>query len=58
MTGAFTDVTLPTFTDPQLFWNTADLYTTGQITAIPEPATLLAMLAAGLPIFLKRKRGS
>jgi T5SS/PEP-CTERM-associated repeat protein len=55
MTGTFNTENFPTFTDPNLFWSTADLYTTGEITVAPEPATMILLSASGLIVLRRRK---
>jgi hypothetical protein len=44
-TGSFTQIDLPALTGG-MSWNTADLYSTGTISVVPEPSTL-ALLVTG-----------
>ena len=48
----FSDIT----TLPELTWDTANLYTTGEVTLIPEPGTLSLMLVGVVSLLNKRKR--
>jgi T5SS/PEP-CTERM-associated repeat protein len=52
-TGQFSTVDLP----PNAYWDLSQLYTTGVITAVPEPgAVMLSMLAfAGVPLRRRRR---
>lgn len=55
MVGTFSEVYLPTLQNG-MFWNTSQLYTLGQIQAVPEPGSIAA-IAIGLgSILLRRKR--
>ncbi len=58
-TGRFASVTLPTL-PPGQSWDATGLYTTGTITAVPEPATagLLVAVAGVLAGRPSRRRGS
>ncbi|MCD4831359.1 MAG: PEP-CTERM sorting domain-containing protein [Anaerohalosphaeraceae bacterium] len=53
--GTFDEVVLPELTFPGLSWDTSDLYTTGTIKIVPEPATIIA-LSVGLIFVRKRKK--
>ena len=55
--GMFTTVTLPDLSASGLSWNTSQLYTTGTISVIPEPATwvMLILAAMGLGIYWRRR---
>jgi hypothetical protein len=54
LSGEFDDVILPQL-DDGLSWDTGELYTFGQISVTPEPATM-AMLAIGGLALLRRRR--
>ncbi|HEX9047511.1 MAG TPA: PEP-CTERM sorting domain-containing protein, partial [Verrucomicrobiae bacterium] len=58
ITGTFASVLLPTL-DAGLTWDQSNLYTTGIITVVPEPATT-ALLGSGvlLTIWQLRRRRS
>jgi autotransporter-associated beta strand protein len=49
-TGSFTQIDLPALTGG-LSWNTADLYSNGSISVVPEPSTIV-LLAAGVVALL------
>jgi len=54
LTGTFDDVKLPDL--PRgLAWNTDDLYTTGELRIVPEPAAI-PLIAAGAAFLLARRR--
>ena len=52
--GAFSAINLPPL-DPGLSWNTSQLYTSGAISVVPEPAAAGLLLAAGT-LLLRSKR--
>ena len=56
-TGMFTSINLPTL-GTSLSWDLSQLYTTGMITAVPEPATCAALagIAAAAFAFWRRRR--
>ncbi|MBN2578839.1 MAG: hypothetical protein JXB10_07600 [Pirellulales bacterium] len=56
LSGAFAAVNLPTLPSP-MSWDTSELYTTGTITVVPEPATatLLVLALLGLAAILIRR---
>jgi len=53
--GTFDPVTLPAFTDTDLAWNIDNLYTTGEITVIPEPVTMTLLALGGLAVLRRRR---
>ena len=55
ISGTFGTTNLPTLGVGQS-WNTDNLYTSGEVTVIPEPTTLL-LLGAGLVGVLARRKG-
>ena len=54
--GRFDIVALPAL-DAGLGWDTGDLYTAGQLTVVPEPATLF-LLGIGAVGLIRRRRGA
>ena len=53
--GAFGLIVLPTFTDPSLSWDSSTLHATGELTVVPEPATLSLLALGGLALIRKHK---
>ncbi|MDP6546768.1 MAG: PEP-CTERM sorting domain-containing protein, partial [Phycisphaerae bacterium] len=53
--GTFGEVNLPGLSG-DLEWNTDDLYTTGEISVTPEPATISLLALGGLAVLRKRRR--
>jgi RNA polymerase sigma factor (sigma-70 family) len=51
--GRFSGITLPGLGDG-LRWNTGDLYTSGSLEVVPEPATLMLLFAGGLSLLRRR----
>jgi hypothetical protein len=57
LSGTFTTVNLPDLS-PGLHWDDSNLYVTGIIHVVPEPATLaMLIIAAGLCLMFRRTRG-
>jgi len=57
LTGNFTQINLPSLANG-LSWDTSNLYTSGEISVVPEPSTfsLLAAAALGLLAYAWRRR--
>lgn len=55
ITGTFETLTLPD-PDAGLEWDTSELYSTGQITAVPEPAALSLVALGALALIRRRGR--
>ena len=55
LTGEFAQISLPELGDG-LEWDVSALYSTGRITALPEPATLSLLLVGGLVALRRRRR--
>ena len=53
--GSFDQIILPELSG-NLEWDTTRLYTTGQLSVVPEPATLCLLLAGSMMILLRRKQ--
>ncbi|MDY7011588.1 MAG: PEP-CTERM sorting domain-containing protein [Planctomycetota bacterium] len=56
-TGEFDTIWLPPTPVVDWWWDTSMLYRTGEITVVPEPATLMLLGIGGLPALRSRKRG-
>jgi len=54
ISGAFSEVRLPEL-EGGLSWDTSDLYSTGAIAVIPEPATLALLALGGLALIGRRR---
>jgi hypothetical protein len=54
ITGTFNSVTVPSLPNGET-WDTSDLYTTGTITVVPEPASITLMFASGCFLLRCRK---
>jgi hypothetical protein len=54
VSGTFNDVNLPVLTSG-LAWDASDLYRTGELKVLPEPATL-SLLALGALAMIRRRR--
>jgi hypothetical protein len=55
LTGTFSNVHLPDLA-PGLIWNTDALYTTGELSVTPEPATLSLLALGGLAVIRRRRK--
>jgi len=53
--GRFGTINLPGLSD-DLEWDTSDLYVTGELAVVPEPATLSLLALGGLALFRRRKK--
>jgi len=53
--SAFDTVNLPPIA-PGLTWDASALYTTGELSITPEPATLALLALGGLAVLLRRRR--
>lgn len=54
--GTFSTINLPSLASGQS-WDTSSLYTNGELTVVPEPATFAVLtLAAALPLARRRRR--
>ncbi len=59
-TGSFAQIDLPA-RGGGLSWNTADLYSTGTISVVPEPSTMVLLAAGGIGLFgygLRRRKAA
>lgn len=52
--GRFSSVTLPALNDG-LRWDTDSLYTDGSLEVVPEPATMILLVAGGVVVLLHRR---
>ncbi|MDP6545350.1 MAG: hypothetical protein QGH60_15300, partial [Phycisphaerae bacterium] len=55
LSGRFENITLPELPDTQLYWNTSELYVTGEISVTPEPGSMVLLALCGLTMLRSRR---